>query len=109
MSVGMNAAMNARHVDTPVSLHSSRREAVLCIEWPDGASARLSHARLRAACPCAQCRARSLRGGIAAVEEGVRLVAIHPQGYGVQLVFDDGHERGIYPWRYLRRLSQASP
>jgi DUF971 family protein len=30
---------------------------------------------------------------------------VNPQGYGVQLVFDDGHERGIYPWSYLRELA----
>nr|WP_234825174.1 gamma-butyrobetaine hydroxylase-like domain-containing protein [Cupriavidus necator] len=25
-------------------------------------------------------------------------------GYGVQIVFSDGHDRGIYPWRYLQAL-----
>ncbi|MBF2983031.1 DUF971 domain-containing protein, partial [Pseudomonas aeruginosa] len=54
------------------------------------------------ACPCAQCRAQRLRGRIDAAEQGVRLRDIRLQGYGVQLLFDDGHERGIYPWSYLR-------
>ncbi|EQL42928.1 hypothetical protein M770_33780 (plasmid) [Pseudomonas aeruginosa VRFPA03] len=63
---------------------------------------RIDHARLRAACPCAQCRAQRLRGRIVAAEQGVRLRDIRLQGYGVQLLFDDGHERGIYPWSYLR-------
>ncbi|CAI8772207.1 hypothetical protein EMIT0P43_170072 [Pseudomonas jessenii] len=30
---------------------------------------------------------------------------MHSQGYGLQLVFSDGHERGIYPWAYLARLT----
>jgi len=34
----------------------------------------------------------------------VRIERVEPQGYGVQLVFSDGHERGIYPWAYLRDL-----
>ncbi|HYQ49053.1 MAG TPA: DUF971 domain-containing protein, partial [Pseudomonas sp.] len=34
----------------------------------------------------------------------VRIERVEPQGYGVQLVFSDGHERGIYPWPYLREL-----
>lgn len=51
---------------------------------------------------CAQCRAQRLRGRIVAAEQGVRLRDIRLQGYGVQLLFDDGHERGIYPWSYLR-------
>ncbi|WP_459569001.1 gamma-butyrobetaine hydroxylase-like domain-containing protein [Cupriavidus sp. 8B] len=28
-------------------------------------------------------------------------------GYGVQIVFSDAHERGIYPWAYLRTLGAA--
>lgn len=44
----------------------------------------------------------ALRGRIVAAEQGVRLRDIRLQGYGVQLLFDDGHERGIYPWSYLR-------
>ena len=60
--------------------------------------------RLRGACPCSQCRAAKLRGGIAVVREDVRVERIEVQGYGVQLVFSDGHERGIYPWAYLRDL-----
>ena len=28
-------------------------------------------------------------------------------GYGAQLVFSDGHARGIYPWQYLAQLADA--
>lgn len=38
------------------------------------------------------------------MRDDVRVVQIESQGYGVQLVFSDGHERGIYPWAYLRDL-----
>ncbi|WP_130911983.1 gamma-butyrobetaine hydroxylase-like domain-containing protein, partial [Pseudomonas sp. Sample_9] len=27
--------------------------------------------------------------------------------YGVQLVFSDGHQRGIYPWAYLAQLDSS--
>lgn len=91
-------------MNTPTALRDARREGVLTLEWADGRHCALSHARLRAACPCAQCRAGRLGGRIDTVAEDVRLVAIHPQGYGVQLVFDDGHDKGIYPWRYLHEL-----
>lgn len=30
-------------------------------------------------------------------------------GYGVQLVFSDGHARGIFPWAYLASLAQRMP
>lgn len=75
----------------------------LRLEWPEGAQW-IPHARLRRECPCSQCRAFRLRGSQPWVSEGVRVVEIHPQGYGVQLVFSDGHQRGIYPWAYLAQM-----
>ena len=32
------------------------------------------------------------------------MVELNAQGYGLQLIFNDGHERGIYPWPYLAEL-----
>nr|WP_276584069.1 gamma-butyrobetaine hydroxylase-like domain-containing protein [Pseudomonas sp. RIT-PI-AD] len=90
-----------------MGVHNARGEGVLRVEWPGGRVQRLGHGLLRAACPCSQCRARRLRGGLDLVAEGVRIQRILPQGYGVQLVFDDGHERGIYPWAYLQGLGTA--
>jgi DUF971 family protein len=29
---------------------------------------------------------------------------MQPMGYGMQIVFSDGHAQGIYPWEYLKRL-----
>ncbi|MBG5706938.1 DUF971 domain-containing protein [Pseudomonas aeruginosa] len=72
----------------PLRLRNSARDGWLMLEWADGAVSRIDHARLR--------------GRIVAAEQGVRLRDIRLQGYGVQLLFDDGHERGIYPWSYLR-------
>lgn len=80
----------------------------LHLEWPDGHSSQFSHMRLRAACPCSQCRAARLQGRIDSVSAGVRLVAVKSQGYGVQLVFSDGHDRGIYPWTYLHDLDRSN-
>ncbi|MEN0106083.1 MAG: gamma-butyrobetaine hydroxylase-like domain-containing protein [Pseudomonas sp.] len=91
-------------MDAPVALRNRRQERQLQIEWANGAAVQLSHAHLRASCPCSACRAGRLGGRIALVDEAVQLVALHPQGYGVQLVFSDGHERGIYPWAYLHEL-----
>ncbi|MET1077150.1 MAG: gamma-butyrobetaine hydroxylase-like domain-containing protein [Pseudomonas sp.] len=91
-------------MSAPERIHNQRAAGALQLHWADGHRLTLSHARLRAACPCAQCRAGRLQGRIALVDPGVRLTTIHPQGYGAQLVFDDGHARGLYPWAYLREL-----
>lgn len=91
-------------MNPPRALHRSGRDGELHIDWGNGDVQRIAFARLRGACPCSQCRAARLQGRIALVAADIGLVALTPQGYGVQLVFDDGHERGIYPWDYLRRL-----
>ncbi|MGE8499791.1 MAG: DUF971 domain-containing protein [Pseudomonas sp.] len=90
-------------MNAPVAVRSAAGQ--LSLEWADGRTQHISHPRLRAACPCSQCRAARQQGRVDAAPAGVRLLAINPQGYGVQLVFDDGHERGIYPWQYLSGLS----
>ncbi|NWA02450.1 DUF971 domain-containing protein [Pseudomonas gingeri] len=87
----------------PLAVRNVRGEGHLLLTWADGQQP-LAYARLRAACPCAQCRAARLQGRIDLVAAEVRLVEINLQGYGVQLVFDDGHQQGIYPWIYLREL-----
>ncbi|MDR6710497.1 DUF971 family protein [Pseudomonas hunanensis] len=90
-------------MDAPRAVHNSTTQGELALQWADTVQV-ISHVRLRGACPCSQCRAGRLRGGIGVVRDDVRVERIEAQGYGVQLVFSDGHERGIYPWRYLRDL-----
>ncbi|MCY1397324.1 hypothetical protein D3C76_321160 [compost metagenome] len=88
----------------PRAIGNALGRGELRLEWADGSTQWLSHARLRGSCPCAQCRAARLRGQLDLVLQGVRLIDLTSQGYGVQLRFDDGHDQGIYPWAYLRGL-----
>lgn len=40
-------------------------------------------------------------------KQSVSLVQIVPQGqYAVKLIFDDGHDSGIYTWAYLHELAR---
>jgi DUF971 family protein len=40
-------------------------------------------------------------------KEQVLVTAVEPVGmYAVRLVFDDGHDSGLYTWKYLRELGQ---
>ena len=89
----------------PLSVSNSQSERTLRLSWPDGRESLFNHAELRRQCPCSQCRAFRLKGVTPRVDERVCLIEITPQGYGVQLVFSDGHQRGIYPWDYLAQLS----
>ncbi|AXP02563.1 DUF971 domain-containing protein [Pseudomonas bijieensis] len=88
----------------PLAIGNSQGTGQLRLDWPDGREQRLDHAQLRRQCPCSQCRAFRLQGLTVQVDTRVRVVEVNAQGYGVQLVFSDGHERGIFPWAYLAGL-----
>lgn len=89
----------------PLSMTNSRDHYDLTLKWSETEIQILSHQQLRGACPCAKCRAARIRGYISLVNDDVKLLAINSMGYGVQMVFSDGHDRGIYPWGYLWDLS----
>lgn len=90
-------------MNAPSAVRNRRAQGELVLQWGDGEQV-LGHARLRGMCPCSQCRAGRLGGRIDLVAGDVRVERVEVQGYGVQLVFSDGHERGIYPWAYLKAL-----
>ena len=95
----------------PENLHNDAVRGVLEIAWPDGSRQHLSNALLRAQCRCAECSSLRLRSGTElSVSPQLRVVAIRPVGaYAVQFVFSDGHERGIFPWPFLKTLDQVAP
>jgi DUF971 family protein len=89
----------------PETIENHAAQGVLALRWPDGSEARITHARLRAVCPCSECRAQRRTGIEVDVTETVRLAAIEPVGaYALNLTFSDGHRRGIYPYEMLAAL-----
>jgi DUF971 family protein len=65
--------------------------------------------RLRAACRCADCRRVRIDGAAdppvaSLVLADARLVGDH----ALNIVFSDGHDRGIYPWSYLCELAEEA-
>jgi DUF971 family protein len=89
----------------PETVENHPARGVLALRWPDGRMAALTHARLRAACPCSGCRAQRRAGIEVEVDDAVRLAAIEPVGaYALNLAFSDGHRRGIYPYEMLATL-----
>ncbi|MFG1495083.1 DUF971 domain-containing protein [Saccharospirillum sp. HFRX-1] len=91
---------------TPTALNYRRADTVLEITWPDGLVHELSAEYLRV-----HSRSAEVRGhgpGQAVLQhgkKGVGINAIEPTGrYAVRLVFDDGHDSGLYDWDYLREL-----
>ena len=97
--------------DYPRQIVNNRRRRVLDIVWNDGSAQQLPHTTLRAQCKCTVCESNRLLAGAMQITpatpapevciDDIRQIGV----YGVQLVFSDGHERGIYPWPYLRELA----
>jgi DUF971 family protein len=94
----------------PRTVVNDRPGRMLDIVWDDGPAQRLPHALLRAHCKCTVCQSQRLLAEAAQLApavppDDIRIEDIRQVGiYGIQLVFSDGHERGIYPWTYLRTL-----
>ena len=80
----------------------------LALDWGDGVRSEFEPRHLRLNCPCAGCvdemtGVRTLTPE--QVPEGIYPTAIHYVGrYALQFVWSDGHNTGIYPFEYLRRL-----
>ena len=84
---------------------TSDGRALTCIA-DDGRRRELSAALLWAQCPSAQGRVRRFRGLHLAPPPGLTIRAVNTIGvYGINIVFSDGHDRGIYPWPYLADLA----
>lgn len=98
----------------PESIVDHRVRAALEFRWADGTPHMAAYRLLRANCPCADCKwLRATSDERTAVDlspdENIELMDIRLVGaYGVQFVFSDGHDRGIFPWVFLRTLLASS-
>jgi len=94
----------------PQSIVDHQASGVLELVWQDGTESRLSHGLLRSCCRCAACEQQFRQTGSRAdIAPSIRLDDIRPIGdKGLNLVFSDGHGRGIYPWAYLREIARPT-
>ncbi|HEV7913776.1 MAG TPA: DUF971 domain-containing protein [Albitalea sp.] len=92
----------------PRDIVDHRASGVLELVWQDHTSARLPHPLLRSLCRCGGCEQQSRHAGRRAeVSPDIRLDDIRLVGdKALNLVFTDGHGRGIYPWAYLRQIAR---
>ena len=85
-------------------------EAGLRITWADGRVCRYRAAALRRGCPCAQCvnehtGERMLRPET--VPDTLTIAEVDLVGrYALNFRWSDGHQTGIYSFRYLRELCE---
>ena len=96
----------SENTPNPVAINLHQKSRVLELEFDDGEKFELSCEYLRVHSPSADVKGHGpgqevLQTG----KENVNIKEIEPVGnYAVKLIFDDGHNTGLYSWSYLYEL-----
>ncbi|MGZ3241742.1 MAG: gamma-butyrobetaine hydroxylase-like domain-containing protein [Burkholderiaceae bacterium] len=93
----------------PQNILNDKQSGLLTVTWDDETQQQFNHAFLRSSCQCADCKKKSSGDAIGVtIRSDIKLTDLRPVGaYGIQLIFNDGHDRGIYPWAFLKSLTAS--
>jgi DUF971 family protein len=95
----------------PTEIRLQKKSRQIVIAFDDDERFELSFEYLRVNSPSAEVKGHGpgqevLQTG----KEKVRVTAIEPVGhYAVRLIFDDGHDSGLYTWEHLYTLGRDQP
>jgi len=91
----------------PTDITVRDKGRTLEVAFDDGETVHLTAERLRVESPSAEVQGHSpSEKRIVTGKENVAIVDVEPIGnYAIKIVFDDGHDTGLYSWDYLRRLA----
>jgi DUF971 family protein len=93
---------------TPLEIKLRRSARLLEVTFDDGSRFELPFEYLRVYSPSAEVKGHGPgQETLVLGKEAVGVRAIEPVGqYAVKLVFDDGHDTGLYTWKYLYELGR---
>ncbi len=96
--------MTTDRIPTEIKLRS--RSRLLAVTFADGQHFDLPFEYLRVHSPSAEVKGHGPGQEVLVLgKEQVGIKAVEPIGqYAVRLVFDDGHDTGLYTWAYLYEL-----
>ncbi len=88
---------------THIAVHQKIRQFE--IHFSDGSEFNLPFEYLRVFSPSAEVRVAKKRGELILGKDQVNIDNVEPMGsYAVRLLFDDGHDTGVYSWNTLKEL-----
>lgn len=92
----------------PTELKLDKDKRVLTVSFDDGASFALPAELLRVLSPSAEVQGHSEDQRVTVSgKKNVGIMRLEPVGnYAVRVVFDDGHDTGLFVWAYLRELGE---
>jgi DUF971 family protein len=90
----------------PTEIRLRNQSRLLVVSFADGAQYQLPFEYLRVNSPSAEVQGHGPGQKVLVTgKENVLITLVEPIGhYAVRLVFDDGHDTGLYTWKYLREL-----
>jgi DUF971 family protein len=93
---------------TPTEIKLRTRTRVLEVAFDDGARFELPFEYLRVHSPSAEVKGHGPGQEVLVLgKQNVGIRAVEPVGqYAVKLVYDDGHDSGLYTWKYLSELGE---
>jgi DUF971 family protein len=90
-------------ISAPTDIKYLQKLRLLEITFANGEFYQLPCAYLRENSPAAEKHGQSKP----AIKANINIIGIDPVGhYAIKLIFDDGHDTGIYTWEYLHNLGQ---
>ena len=92
----------------PLELRLNAAKDALSVAFDSGEKFTLPAEFLRVESPSAEVRGHGLDDGITVSgKRRVKISAVEPVGnYAVRLIFDDGHDTGLYSWALLLELGR---
>jgi DUF971 family protein len=92
----------------PVELRLDRPKTTLIVSFESGERFALPAEYLRVESPSAEVQGHSPdRKQIVGGKRTVKIAGLEPVGnYAVRILFDDGHDTGLYSWDYLHDLGR---
>ena len=92
----------------PVQITLRTRSRLLHVAFDDGQSFDLPFEYLRVHSPSAEVQGHGAGQSVLVTgKEQVVVSRVEPIGqYAVKLVFDDGHDTGLFTWKYLHELGR---
>lgn len=93
---------------TPIEINYQKKSNLLKIVFDNSTECMLSAEFLRVYSPSAEVQGHHPSEAILQVgKENVAITNIEPVGnYAIKLIFDDGHDTGLYTWTYLYDLAK---
>lgn len=93
---------------TPIEIRLKRAERRLDVAFDDGSRFAFPAELLRVDSPSAEVQGHSpAERRLVPGKRHVAIAGLEPVGhYAIRLIFDDGHDTGIFSWDWLYRLGQ---